>query len=543
MTGSKDLVVDVHKIPSMPTNVEWGDASSSKVLGLGKVVISHDLTIEKVVLVESLAYNLLSVRQLAIMGFATFFDLDTVALLWSKTLKVAFVGHVKNRLYVVNFSERPTKTATCLMAKVDVGWLWHRRLAHVNMRSLQSLLKGDHVRGLTNVSFAKDRACSACIEGKLHEKAHPPTTIIFSKRPLELLHLDLFGPPSFDSLGGRKYCLVIVGDCSRYTWVYFFKRKSETQQTVIDFANEAQRQHTAKILTIRSDNDTEFKNYTLDEFLSDEGIKHQYSAPYTPQQNSVAERKNRTLMDGTRTMMAEFKSPYNFWVEAINTTCHASNRLYLRKGLNKTPYEILTGNKPNLKYFRVFGCKCFILKKGVRLSKFEARAYEGIFVGYATNSHAYRVLNKSTGLIEETCNVEFDENNGSQVEQSGTCDVGDEIPPQAIRRMGVGFILPIEEPLVAEGEGQCSTQVEPSPTQGPHASEEQSEGPQPQEQDQGQDQSQDGVATSSDAQGQVLSSEQVQDQELPQDQEQDQDGARDDQVTASRLTPEEELER
>ena len=101
----------------------------------------------------------------------------------------------------------------------------------------------------------------------------------------------------------------------------------------------------------------------------------------------------------------------------------------------------------------MFGCKCFILKKGVRLSKFEPRAQEGIFVGYATNSHAYRVLNKSTGLIEETSNVEFDENNGSQVEQSGLCDVGDEIPPQAIRRMGIGQILPIEEPLVAEGEG------------------------------------------------------------------------------------------
>ena len=163
---------------------------------------------------------------------------------------------------------------------------------------------------------------------------------------------------------------------------------------------------------ILSDNGTEFKNYTLDEFLSDEGIKHQYSAPYTPQQNGVAERKNRTLMDAARTMMAECKSPYNFWAEAINTACHASNWLYLHKGLNKTPDEILTGNKPNLKYFWVFGCKCFILKKGVRLSKFEPRAQEGIFVGYATNSHAYRVLNKSTRLIEERCNMEFDENNG-----------------------------------------------------------------------------------------------------------------------------------
>ena len=287
--------------------------------------------------------------------------------------------------------------------------------------------------------------------------------------------MDLFGPPSFDSLGGRKYCLVIVDDYSRYTWVYFFKRKSETQQTVINFANEAQRQHEAKILMIRSDNGTEFKNYTLDEFLGDEGIKHQYSAPYTPQQNGVAERKNRTLIDAARTMMAEFKSPYNFWAEAINTACHASNRLYIRKGLNKTPYEILTGNKPNLKYFRVFGCKCFILKKGARLAKFDSRAHEGIIVGYATNSHAYRVLNKSTGLIEETCNVEFDENNGSQVGQSGLCDIGDEIPPEAIRRMGIVQILPIEEPLVAEGEGQCSTQVEPSPPQAPHAYDEQRE--------------------------------------------------------------------
>ena len=121
--------------------------------------------------------------------------------------------------------------------------------------------------------------------------------------------MDLFGPPSYESLGGRKYCLVIVDDYSRYTWVYFFKKKSETQQTVIEFANEAQRQHNSKILAIRSDNGTEFKNYTLDEFLGDEGIKHQYSAAYTPQQNGVAERKNRTLINAARTMMAEFKSP------------------------------------------------------------------------------------------------------------------------------------------------------------------------------------------------------------------------------------------
>src|SRR3954467_13400215 len=104
-------------------------------------------------------------------------------------------------------------------------------------------------------------------------------------------------------------------------------------------------------MAIRSDNGTEFKNYTMDEFLSDEGIKHQYSAAYTPQQNGVAERNNRTLIEMARTMLDEYKSSYKLWAEAINTECHASNRLYLHKLKNKTSYELLIGKKPNVKYF------------------------------------------------------------------------------------------------------------------------------------------------------------------------------------------------
>jgi hypothetical protein len=274
-------------------------------LGLGKVVISQNVTVEDVMLVETLSYNLLSIAQLADMGFATFFDVGIVVLLWSKSLKVAFVGHVKNGLYVIDFSKKVTKAATCLMAKVDMGWLWNRRLGHVNMRTLQSLYKGNHILGLTVLTFAKDRVCRACIKGKMHELPHPSKTIISSKRVLELLHMDLFGPPSHASLGGKKYCLVIVDDYSRYTWVYFFKHKYETQQTVKDFTKEVEHQYGQDILMIQSDNGTEFKNYTLNEFLSDEGIRHQYSTPYTPQQNGVAEQKNRTLMDMARTTLAE----------------------------------------------------------------------------------------------------------------------------------------------------------------------------------------------------------------------------------------------
>jgi hypothetical protein len=114
-----------------------------------------------------------------------------------------------------------------------------------------------------------------------------------------------------------------------------------------------------------------------------------------------------------RTMLDEFKSPHNFWGEAIATAVYASNRLFLRPIYNKTPYELLTGNKPNVSYFRVFGCKCFIKNKKEKLGKFISRTIEGIFVGYADESHAYRYYNKSTGRVEVSCDMDFDENNGS----------------------------------------------------------------------------------------------------------------------------------
>ena len=158
------------------------DKSKSKVLGLGKVVVAPDISLVDVMLVETLGYNLLSVRQLGKMGFAVFIDNDIVILLWSKTLKVAFIGYVENELYVVDFSGKTTAGPMCLFGKADAGWLWHRRLAHVNMRTLQSLHKGGHIVGLKeNVSFAKDRVCRSCVEGKMHDSPHPSTTIIYTK--------------------------------------------------------------------------------------------------------------------------------------------------------------------------------------------------------------------------------------------------------------------------------------------------------------------------------------------------------------------------
>jgi transposase InsO family protein len=123
-----------------------------------------------------------------------------------------------------------------------------------------------------------------------------------------------------------------------------------------------------RIKKIRSNNGTEFKNSQIEGFLEEEGIKHEFSSPYTPQQNDVVERKNRTLLDMARTMLDEYKTSDRFWVEAINTACYSINRLYLHRILKKTSYELLISKNPNVSYFRVFGSKCFILVKRGRLN-------------------------------------------------------------------------------------------------------------------------------------------------------------------------------
>jgi hypothetical protein len=172
----------------------------------------------------------------------------------------------------------------------------------------------------------------------------------------------------------------------------------------------------------------EFKNSQIEVFLKEEGIKHEFSSPYTPQQNGIVERKNITLLDMARTMLDEYKTPDRFWVEAINTDCY-SNRLYLHLILKKTSYELLTGKNPNVSYFRVLGSKYFILIKRGRNSKFAPKVVEGFLLSYDSNTRAYRVFNKSTGLVEVSCDIVFDETNGSQVEQVDLDELDDEEAP------------------------------------------------------------------------------------------------------------------
>jgi transposase InsO family protein len=212
------------------------------------------------------------------------------------------------------------------------------------------------------------------------------------------------------------------------------------------FIKRAQKEFGLPIKKVRSDNRIEFKNTQVEEFLDEEVIKHEFSTPYTPRKNGVVERKNRTLIDMARIMIDKYKTSDLFWCDAINTACHAINRLYLHKKLKKTSYEHLTGNKPKVSYFRVFGCKCFILNKRPKTSKFAPKVDEGILLGYGSNEHAYHVFNKTMGRVEVTIDVTFDESNGSQVEQVDSSVVGKDDPPcEAIKQMAIGDIRPQED--------------------------------------------------------------------------------------------------
>jgi hypothetical protein len=143
---------------------------------------------------------------------------------------IAFKGVLDGQLYLVDFNDNQVELDTCLIAKTNMGWLWHRRLAHVGMKNLHKLLKGEHILGITNVHFEKDRICSACQAGKQVGVNHPHKNIMKTDRPLELLHMDLFGPIAYISIGGSKYCLVIVDDHSRFTWVFFFTKNHKPKR-------------------------------------------------------------------------------------------------------------------------------------------------------------------------------------------------------------------------------------------------------------------------------------------------------------------------
>jgi hypothetical protein len=342
------------------------------------------------------------------------------------------------------------------------------------MDTISKLSRKELIRGLPSHKLKLEGLCDACERGK-HTKSSSfkSKTVVSTKRPLELIHLDLCGPMSVSSLAGKRYCFVIVDDYSRFSWVYYLIHKNETCDIFIKFCSLVENEQSTTIITVRSDNGGEFKNTKFDDFCSKRGYKREFSAPRTPQQNGVVERKNRTLIELARTMLNEHPSPKFLWAEAVNTACHVVNRVSLRSILNKTPYELWYGRRPNISYMKIFGCKCFILNESDKRDKLDPKSNEGVFVGYSNSSKAYRVYIKSSRVIVESVHVHFDETNkgaenGIPIIDSNNNDDGMERQQQ--NTINPNVIDPTHENIdnntsMENHDGDNSTQQPQDPTQ------------------------------------------------------------------------------
>ncbi|GJV29297.1 putative ribonuclease H-like domain-containing protein [Tanacetum coccineum] len=267
----------------------------------------------------------------------------------------------KNNMYSVDLKNIvPKGGLTCLFAKAtsDESKLWHRRLGHLNFKTMNKLVKGNLVRGLPSKLFENDQTCVACQKGKQHRAS---------------------------------------------------STKDETSGILKSFITGIENLVDHKVKVIRCDNETKFKNRGINQFCEMKGIMKQFSVARTPQQNRVAERRNRTLIEAARTMLADSKLPTTFWAEAVNTACYVQNRVLVVKPHNKTTYELFHGRTPILSFMRPFECLVTILNTIYHLGKFDGKADEGFFVGYSLNSKAFRVFNSRTRIVEENLHIRFSE--------------------------------------------------------------------------------------------------------------------------------------
>ncbi|KAI3682224.1 hypothetical protein L2E82_50087 [Cichorium intybus] len=410
MTGRKEYLRDYRNLDDAG-NVRFGNNETCLIRGYGKIT-NGQFTINRVAFVEGLKHNLVSISQLVVgTGNAVTFNNQGSVITKEATNEVLLKSERKGSMFPLNLKTVTGGQSLCLLSKAnsDVSWLWHRRLAHLNFKDLNKLVAMDLVRGMPALKFDNDSLCSACEHGKQTKQRHP--TVINPKitEPLSVLYIDLCGPSTIESIGKKKYILVIVDDFSRFTWVMFLRNKSDAAEEIINFIKKMELMLNKKVRTVHSDNGSEFKNQTLDGFLKTKGINHNFSAPYTPQQNGVVERRNRSLCEAARTMLNFANLPMYFWAEAISTACFTQNRSYIHKRFHITPYEVLNRRKPNVKFLHIFGCRCFILNMKDHLTKFDNKSEEGIFLGYSQDSKAYRVMNKKTRKIEETFNLRFDD--------------------------------------------------------------------------------------------------------------------------------------
>ncbi|GJT59557.1 putative ribonuclease H-like domain-containing protein [Tanacetum coccineum] len=368
MTGNRSYLIDYEEIDGEFVAF-GGNSKGGKITGKGKIRTGK-LNFEDVYFVKELKFNLFSVSQMCDKKNSVLFT-NTECVVLSPDFKLTDENHVllkvprKDNMYNVDLKNViPQGGLTCLFAKAtpDESNLWHRRLGHVNFKTMNKLVRGNLVRGLPSKLFEINQTCVACQKGKQHRASCKTKTVSSISQPLQMLHMDLFGPTFVKSLMKKMYCLVVTDDFSRFSWVFFLATKDETSEILKTFITGIENLIDLRVKVIRCDNGTEFKNRVMNQFCEMKGIKREFSVARTPQQNGVAKRKNMTLIDG---------------------------------------------RKPALSFMRPFGCPITILNTIDHLGKFDGKADEGFFVGYSTNNKAYRVFNSRTRIVEENLHVKF----------------------------------------------------------------------------------------------------------------------------------------
>ncbi|GJT82112.1 retrovirus-related pol polyprotein from transposon TNT 1-94 [Tanacetum coccineum] len=282
--------------------------------------------------------------------------------------EVVMIAPIVRDVYVLDMTSSAQESCFFSKASDNLNWLWHKRLAHLKIKTINKLEKQNLVIGLPSLTSS-------------------------IKKCLHLLYMDLFRPITPRFINHEKYTLVIVDVYSRYTWVYFLKKKSQAPETIMSFIKRVKNQNDIKVKQLRTDNGTKFGNSILVNFCDEKGISQNFSSPYTPEQNGVAERKNRTLIEAAKTMLSGSVFSKQYWTEGVATACYTQNRSTIMKRHLKTPYEIFHKRISNINFLHVFGCLVFIHNHKDHLGKFDEKANDGYLLGYSLVSKAFRVFN------------------------------------------------------------------------------------------------------------------------------------------------------
>ncbi|GFU13282.1 retrovirus-related Pol polyprotein from transposon TNT 1-94 [Trichonephila clavipes] len=401
--NDKSLFLDLKPITNMKMSLATED-KSCPIEGIGTLRFRvkykgsfHEITLTDVLFNPKLRRNLLSgsrleskgVHFVGTKGKINVFNKDWITLFSATRHENLYF--FKPDHYIIPkskeisfFSDVTTKTKN---GSIEI---WHQRFCHVNNDYLVKTSKNDSVKGLPGLTDNGKTHCIPCKLAKSKRVSFKKTGAVRSKRPLELLHMDLCGPMPTESQGGNKYFLSIIDDYSRKVTVFPIRNKSDVFHTFIRFQKRAERFLSQKVIAVRTDGGLEFCNKDMDNFLTELGIKHEVTNSYTPEMNGVAERFNLTALDGIKTLLKSSEVPHKFWGEALLCFTYAWNRICHKDG-NKTPFEKYSGRKPSVLHLKPFGCLAYAgVPKQIR-KKFDMRAKMGIMMGYAQRTKGYRI--------------------------------------------------------------------------------------------------------------------------------------------------------